>query len=141
MISVSPYIIYILAFTIALTVGIISVPRIIYITKKKRLFDKPDNDRKLHIQITPNLGGIGIFFAYIIVACFFLNHMLLDKWNYIIASSILLFLTGINDDLVGMTASKKFLAQLIAAVITVCFANDIRISSLHGMFGINEIPY
>lgn len=141
MIALPPYIIYILSFVIALTISIITVPRIIYITKRKKLFDIPDNSRKIHVNIIPNLGGVGIFFAYITVSCFFLNHLMSDKWNFIIASSILLFLTGINDDLVSMRPSAKFMAQLVAAVITVCFASDIRITSLHGLFGITDIPY
>jgi UDP-GlcNAc:undecaprenyl-phosphate/decaprenyl-phosphate GlcNAc-1-phosphate transferase len=141
MIALPPYIIYILSFVIALTISTVSIPRIIYITKRKRLFDVPDNSRKIHVNIIPNLGGVAIFFAYIIVSCFFLNHLMSGKWNFIIASSILLFLTGLNDDLVNMRPSAKFMAQLVAAVITVCFASDIRITSLHGLFGITDLPY
>ncbi|MBL7719026.1 MAG: undecaprenyl/decaprenyl-phosphate alpha-N-acetylglucosaminyl 1-phosphate transferase [Flavipsychrobacter sp.] len=122
-----------------------SIPRIIYVSKRKRLFDIPDNKRKVHVNTVPNLGGIGIFFAYIIVTSIFIstsadkgNYM--DKWNFISASSLLLFLTGINDDLVTLGPNKKFLAQFVAALITVCFA-DIRINSLHGFFGIEMLPY
>ncbi|MGN6569462.1 MAG: MraY family glycosyltransferase [Flavipsychrobacter sp.] len=140
MINLPPYIIYLLAFICALSASMISVPRIIYVSKRKKLFDIPDNNRKIHLTITPNLGGIGIFFAYIIVTSLFITPPLTEKWNFIIASSVILFLTGINDDLVSLSAGKKFLAQFIAAIITVCLA-DIRINSLHGILGIYQMPY
>lgn len=140
MINLPPYIIYLLTFICALSASMISVPRIIYVSKRKKLFDIPDNNRKIHLTITPNLGGIGIFFAYIIVTSLFITPPLTEKWNFIIASSVILFLTGINDDLVSLSPGKKFLAQLIAAIITVCLA-DIRINSLHGILGIYQMPY
>ncbi|MBS1773898.1 MAG: undecaprenyl/decaprenyl-phosphate alpha-N-acetylglucosaminyl 1-phosphate transferase [Bacteroidetes bacterium] len=117
-----------------------SIPQIMYISARKRLFDLPDNDRKLHLRVVPNLGGIGIFFAYITTCSLFLNPESFKHWNYIIASSLLLFLTGIMDDLVSLNASKKFFAQFIAAFITVCIAN-IRLTSLHGIFGVHELTY
>jgi UDP-GlcNAc:undecaprenyl-phosphate GlcNAc-1-phosphate transferase len=140
MITLQPYLLYIFACITAFILSLVSIPRIIYVSKRKRLFDVPDNKRKIHINIVPNLGGIGIFFAYIIVTSVFINTSSLDKWNYISASSLLLFLTGINDDLVTIGPNKKFLAQFVAALITVCFA-DIRINSLHGFFGIEQLPY
>ena len=140
MITLQPYLLYIFACVTAFILSLVSIPRIIYVSKRKRLFDVPDNKRKIHINTVPNLGGIGIFFAYIIVTSVFINTSSLDKWNYISASSLLLFLTGINDDLVTIGPNKKFLAQFVAALITVCFA-DIRINSLHGFFGIEELPY
>jgi len=139
MIELPPYIIYLATFATALVISMVSIPRIIYVAKRKRLFDIPDNHRKIHINIIPNLGGIGIFFAYIIVTSLFIKTSSLDKWNYISASSVLLFLTGLNDDLITITPKQKFLAQFVAAIITIYFA-DIRINSLHGFFGIYQMP-
>ena len=100
----------------------------------------PDNDRKIHLRIVPNLGGVGIFFAFITTASLFIQPAAFDKWNFIIASCLLLFLTGIMDDLVSLSPAKKFLAQLMAALIVVCLA-DIRLTSLHGILGVYELPY
>lgn len=100
----------------------------------------PDNERKLHSRIVPNLGGVGIFFAYITTASLFIQPAAFSKWNYIIAACLLLFLTGIMDDLVALSPSKKFLAQLMAALIVVCLA-DIRLTSLHGILGVHDLPY
>jgi UDP-GlcNAc:undecaprenyl-phosphate/decaprenyl-phosphate GlcNAc-1-phosphate transferase len=140
MIPSQPVILYIIAFICALVICLSSIPRIIYVASRKRLFDVPDNDRKLHSRVVPNLGGLGIFFAYIITASFFVMPGSFDDWHYIAAASLLLFLLGIVDDLISLSPSKKFLAQFIPSVIVVFFAN-IRLTSLHGLFGIHELPY
>lgn len=133
-------IVYTLTFVCALAGSLYGVPRIINVANRKRIFDTPDQERKMHATTVPNLGGIGIFFSFIIVASLFITNPLAEKWNYIIASCVVLFLVGVNDDLVSVSPYKKLLAQFIAAFITVCLA-DIRLSSLHGILGIFDIPY
>lgn len=59
--------------------------------------------------------------------------------QYIMASMLILFFIGIKDDLVELTAWKKLLGQILAAVIVVHFA-DIKIFNIFGLFGLNEIP-
>lgn len=140
MIPLPPHLIYLLAFISSLIISLVSIPQIMIISAKKRLFDLPDNDRKIHLRIVPNLGGVAIFFAFITTSSLFLNPDSFRNWNYIIASALILFLTGIMDDLISLGPSKKFLAQFIAAFITVCIA-DIRLTSLHGIFGVYELTY
>lgn len=133
------HLLYFLTFISALIISLVSIPQIIYIAAKKRLFDLPDNDRKLHLRVVPNFGGIGIFFAFITTISLYIQPAAFQKWNYIIASTLLLFLTGIMDDLVSISPTKKFLAQLMAALIVVCLA-DIRLTSLYGIFGVYNLP-
>ncbi len=128
-----------------LILSLISIPRIIYIAKKRKLFDVPDNKRKLHHTITPNIGGMGIFFGYIITIALFISPESkpelsgFPQLHFIIASSFVLFLTGLYDDLASVNPYSKFIAQFMAAVITIYFA-DIHLTSLHGIFGIYELP-
>lgn len=130
----------ILAFICALAASLYGIPRIINVANRKGLFDTPDQERKIHAHTIPNLGGIGIFFSFIIIASLFITNPLSEKWHYIVAACVVLFLVGVNDDLLSVSPYKKLLAQLIAAFITVCLA-DIRLSSLHGLFGIQELSY
>lgn len=134
------YLIYILTCLTALAVSLFSIPNIIYVSKRKRLLDMPDNERKLHKRIVPNLGGIGIFIAFVITTSLFVKPHEFGKWNYINAALLILFVTGIKDDLVQISPTKKFMAQIAAALITVIFA-DIRIYTLQGILGIFELPY
>lgn len=135
-----PILNYILCIACGLGVGLFSIPNIIFVAKRKRLLDVPDNNRKLHARIVPNLGGVGIFFAYIIVTSLFINPSTFEKWNYIAAACLILFITGLKDDLVSISPSKKFIAQFAASFITAYLA-DVRISSLQGLLGIYELPY
>ncbi len=106
----------------------------------KKLYDKPDGFRKIHKTVIPNLGGVGIFLAYIIITSFFVKTDIFPHWHYVVAASFILFVIGVKDDIVTLTPAKKFLAQLIATIITVIFA-DIRLQSLHGILGIYTLPY
>lgn len=136
---IPPYIAYFLIPVLAAFVCGFSIPRIIILAKRKRLFDRPDNDRKVHKQVVPNLGGVAIFFSYVIIACLFVDFKQFPAWNFLLAASLTLFVMGVKDDLITLTHSKKFISQLVAAFITVCLA-DIRLKSLHGILGIYEMP-
>lgn len=136
--SLQPYLGYWLAAVVSLLVSLFSIPNIIYIAKRKRLLDMPDNRRKLHTRIVPNLGGVGIFFAFFITASLLIKPDF-SSWNYIATACLILFITGLKDDLVSISPSKKFLAQAVAATITVVFAG-VRLHSLGGLFGIFDLP-
>lgn len=131
--------IYIAVFITALIIVWQSIPSVIYVAKRKRLLDKPTG-RKKHANVTPNLAGIAIFAAVAFVCALFQVGRFLPEWNYIFAGAFLLFVTGLKDDLVPMSAYKKFMAQFGAAFIIVVLA-DLRIKNLHGFLGIYHIPY
>jgi UDP-N-acetylmuramyl pentapeptide phosphotransferase/UDP-N-acetylglucosamine-1-phosphate transferase len=59
---------------------------------------------------------------------------------YVLASSVILFFTGIYDDIMNMVPHKKLVAQLIASFLTIFFA-DIRLQSFYGILGIGLLPY
>ena len=137
--NISPYILYILIPIIAAITCGMSIPKIIILAKRKKLYDLPDNLRKIHKEVVPNIGGVGIFFSYIIIASIFIRFNTLIGWNYIVAATMILFVVGIKDDIISLTATKKFAAQILAAVITVVLA-DIRLHSLNGILGVHELP-
>ena len=51
-----------------------------------------------------------------------------------------MFFVGMKDDILIISAYKKLIAQILAAVILVVMGN-IRFTDLHGLFGIHEINY
>ena len=55
-------------------------------------------------------------------------------------SLFIVFFLGVIDDSITLRPSKKFLGQLIAIIIIVYF-NDLRITSMQGLFFIYELPY
>ncbi len=137
--SVPHYILYLISLIASAVISLYAVRKVIFIMTTRQVFDVPDNTRKIHGAQIPTLGGIGIFIGYMVVAAFFM-YFGIQAGYYIIASTIVLFFTGIYDDLMNMRPSKKLLVQLIASAITIYFA-DIRVTSLYGMFGITDLPY
>ncbi len=130
------YLLYPAAIIVSAIISMYAVKKIIFITRTRGIFDVPDNIRKIHGADIPSLGGIGIFIGHMVVAAFFMYH----EWYYVMAASVILFFAGINDDIMNMRPSKKLLAQVVASAIPVFFAG-IRITSLYGIGGIEELPY
>jgi len=131
--TVPTYFQYILAILLSSVISVYAVRKILFITRTRKIFDIPDNIRKIHGAQIASLGGIGIFTGYFITAAFFMER----AWFPVIAASIILFFTGIYDDIMNMRPSKKLVAQLMASAVAVMLA-DVRITSL---LGIGVLPY
>ncbi|MCH8525159.1 MAG: undecaprenyl/decaprenyl-phosphate alpha-N-acetylglucosaminyl 1-phosphate transferase [Balneolales bacterium] len=101
--------------------------------------DLPDNGRKQHKAPTPTLGGVGIFFGFVLSISIVGGFMAPDYFPFLIAGITLLFVVGIKDDLMGVSAKKKLVAQILASVMVV-YGGGIYIPELGGLFGINSIP-
>jgi UDP-N-acetylmuramyl pentapeptide phosphotransferase/UDP-N-acetylglucosamine-1-phosphate transferase len=98
------------------------------------------NGRTSHIVPTPNLGGIAVFAAVSISLLIFTGFTTAQEMKYIAAGMLVLMFVGLKDDLHPLPAYKKFIGQSIAALI-ILLAGDLRLHSLHGLFGINEISF
>jgi UDP-N-acetylmuramyl pentapeptide phosphotransferase/UDP-N-acetylglucosamine-1-phosphate transferase len=119
-------------------------PVIIYVSKTKNLMDEPE-ERRVHSEKVPNLGGMGLFITFSLTLLLFvpfINSTVSDLSNLLslLSATIILLFLGIKDDLVLMTAKKKFVIQLIA-VSMVCLLQDVRITDFHGLLGVGELPY
>lgn len=132
--------ILIIAFISAFIIASISIPAIIKLARIKHLYDEPSEIKK-HAAKIPTLGGIAIFAGIIIATSFFLD-LTQDFIHYgaLISAMVILFFTGIKDDIIPLSPSKKFLAQLLAVSIII-FKGDIRLTSLYGFLGIYDIHY
>ncbi|MEE4284701.1 MAG: MraY family glycosyltransferase [Mariniphaga sp.] len=129
----------ILSFTLAFSIAIIVVPPILRVAHAKKLFDS-FNDRKIHKQIVPPLGGVGIFLGFVLSTIISSDGYSFDSLKYIIASVILMFFIGLKDDLMDISARKKFIIQIFAAVLLTSLGN-FHISNLHGFLGFYQINY
>lgn len=130
------YILYPAVVAVSAIISIYAARKIIFITGRRKIYDVPDNIRKIHGDRIPSLGGIGIFAGYIITSAFFMYL----QWYYVVAASVILFFTGIYDDIMNMRPSKKLVAQIVASAIVV-FLADVRIRSFYGIAGIYELSY
>lgn len=82
--------------------------------------DEP-NERKIHKVPKPRLGGLAIYFSFL------LGYILYGEINTqmisILIASFLLIIVGIFDDINSVPARYKFLVQVIAASIVVIYGN------------------
>lgn len=127
-----------LAALTAFGITYFSIPAIIRLSLVKRLYDMPDA-RKVHNSRIGALGGVGIFGGMLFSFVFFTFHLPNPALNSIIAALLVLFVTGVKDDIFPMVPYKKFLGQLVAVGI-VTIQGGVRLQSLYGIWGIWGLP-
>ncbi|MGL5787280.1 MAG: MraY family glycosyltransferase [Bacteroidales bacterium] len=127
------------------------IPRIVFISQSKKLFDIP-NERSSHNRVIPRLGGVSFFPSMIFAFAFVLGlrllagyeinpyfgHQLLVEGIFLLCGLMIMFTIGVADDLVGVSFSKKFCAQTLASLLLI--AGGIYVNSFHGLFGLMEMP-
>jgi UDP-GlcNAc:undecaprenyl-phosphate GlcNAc-1-phosphate transferase len=109
--------------------------------------DHPDGHRKKHSGPMPRVGGIAIALSYVgtFAIAFLLpfsyaqilHQALPDIWKLTLVASVI-FLTGVLDDLVGLTAWQKLVGILAGCVLAYC--SGIRVD-LHLLPGFAAYPW
>jgi len=123
---------------LAFLITFFSIPVIIEVAKDKKLFDVP-GERKVHNVVIPTLGGLGIFAGFIFATLIGVPPSDASVLQYFMAAIMIIFFMGIKDDILILTATKKFVGQLIAAGIIIKFGG-IEIKDLYGILGIHALP-
>ncbi|MES2732663.1 MAG: MraY family glycosyltransferase [Bacteroidota bacterium] len=116
-------------------VAVFAIPSIVRIAHIKDLFDIP-NGRTIHQFLTPRLGGVAIFVGFMSAMTVFGD--LKNGVQQLLAGCIVLFSIGLKDDIITVSAFKKFFVQILATGI-VLFIADIRITSFQGFMGVYEL--
>ena len=124
-------------FVGAFAISLLAAPEIGKIVDKLSLSNQPVF-RSINGKSIPALGGIAIFFSFVFVSTIGLFGNELPELSDIIAVTLLMFLVGLTDDILTLSAFKKFIVQLVAAFILIFQAN-IRLTNLHGLFGVDSI--
>ena len=138
----------IIAFLASVGSGVILIPLILDFCKRKGLYDIP-NARKLHKNAIPRLGGISfipsMLLAFFIAITLFdglsnKQHIIISTWSIaFFISLVLIYIVGVIDDPIGLTAKVKFPVQIAAAMLLPLAG--LRINDFYGLFGIHEIPF
>ena len=131
--------IYLLGIFLAnLITTFLLIPRIRNTTLKLGYTDTPDA-RSSHQNTVPTFGGIAFYISLILTL-----FMLQKEYDNAIIITLLvsisiLFFTGFKDDLRNSSPKAKLFGQLLA-VSLLMLHSEFYISSLHGLFGIYEMP-
>jgi UDP-GlcNAc:undecaprenyl-phosphate GlcNAc-1-phosphate transferase len=119
-------------------ISFLIVPVIIKYSLRKNLVDIPGR-RKIHKKVTPSMGGIAIFCGFFISTLIWID---LSNWyriKFILVALFVIFFIGVRDDLVPLRAFVKLIGQIMAVCLLIILS-DLRLRSLYGLFGINELP-
>lgn len=115
-----------------LLISAFSIPLVKKIAVHVNALDIP-NERKVHKKPMPRLGGLGIFFAFLVgYMCFAQNTV---KMNSILIGSFIIVLTGIIDDIKPLDAKDKLIGQLLSASV-IAFYGEILLENITA-FGLN----
>lgn len=113
-----------LALSFATTLALTPLCRDVFL--RVGLVDRPDADRKLHGKPVPRVGGIPIAAGYVLALAVLMLLPLAGRpvlaehlpamWR-LIPAILLIFLTGIVDDLHGISPKQKLAGQSAAAIL------------------------
>ncbi|WP_227977312.1 glycosyltransferase family 4 protein [Capnocytophaga felis] len=135
----TPEIVAAWVFSLSFAVCYLAMPSIIYVVRRKKLMDAP-NERSSHSQSTPTMGGIA-FYVSLMFTLFFIREYDVDYVGVNIASAVsVMFFLGLKDDLTGVNPSTKIIGQFLATFVLL-FEAKLRIYSLDGFLWLDEIPF
>jgi len=122
----------------AFLVTFLMFPVFIKFFKRRNFLDDPGG-RKIHTARTPAMGGLPIFIGFCIAILIWAPFEVLRETKYVLSALSIMFIIGFRDDLINLRAFQKLFGQIAAALIIVAVC-DIRLMSLYGLFGIDEVP-
>lgn len=115
---------------VATHIGAVDVPR------------SEEGHRHIHKKITPKLGGVGIFLAFLLGYMLFGEQSI--RMNSILIGSFIIVLTGIIDDINPIKATHKLMGHIAAALVIVFYGgillNNITAFGFSFDFGILAYP-
>ncbi len=127
-----------LTASVAFIITFLAIPVVLQIAEQKKLYDIPD-ERKVHTRPVASLGGVGIFGGFLLAALLSIQGYLNPEFQYFFAAALVIFFLGLRDDIMILSATKKFIGQIIAASILI-HLGGIRLDSMFGLFGFEQVP-
>lgn len=104
--------------------------------------DKPDHKRKIHKKNMPSMGGLAIFFAFLIGYMLFAPKT--TQMLSVLIGGFIIVITGMLDDIKPLPAKVKLCMQILAASVAVFYGNitfaDMTIFGITFKFGILAYP-
>ena len=124
------------AFIWAVLLTLFLLPTLMRVSFYTDVLDKP-TARKLHGMPVPLLGGLGMYTALLTGTLFF--GQAAPAIQVLLAGAFLLCLLGLKDDIMCSSPLRRLVIQVVAATILLVLG-DVRITTLHGVLGVDELP-
>ena len=98
--------------------------------------------RHIHKKVTPKLGGLGIFFGFLLGYMIFGEHS--EQMNSILIGSFIIIITGMIDDICELKPWQKLIGQVVSACIITFYGKillvDVSAFGIYLNFGILTYP-
>ena len=120
------------ALLTAALVALISTPVVRSLAFRVGAVDVPKDNRRMHNHPIPRMGGLAIFFGFILSVLIFLP--LTPELRGMLLGSVVIVILGILDDIFALPALPKFFVQIGAALIAVLAGNRIDFLSNPNIF-------
>ena len=103
---------------------------------KLKLLDQPDNNRKVHVDAKPLVGGLGIVAGVMTTMLLFFPVV---KYISLMFSILLILGIGVLDDRFDISFKFRFLAQIAATAITMNYFKGFHLHSFGNLLGFGPI--
>ena len=120
------------ALIAAAVVSLISTPVVRSLAFRIGAVDVPKDNRRMHNHPIPRMGGLAIFFGFMLSVLVFLP--LSEQLRSMLMGAVIIVILGIFDDIYALSAKLKFAVQIAAALIAVLGGNRILFLSNPNVF-------
>lgn len=128
----------VLALLAALVVSFASTPLVKSLAQKVGAVDVPKDGRRMHDHPIPRMGGLAIFFGFMLAVLVFVP--ITQQLRGMLLGAVIIVVLGIFDDIYSLRASFKFMVQIVAALVAVVYgSNVVTVLSNPNVFSAN--PY
>lgn len=121
----------------AMLVTFVTTPVVKALAQRMGAVDVPKDGRRMHDHPVARMGGLAIFFGFILSVLVF-THITKQLQGMLLGAVIIVVL-GIFDDIYSLSAKLKFVIQIVAALVAVFSGNIIAVVSNPNIFSQN--PY
>ena len=125
------------ALTAALIVTLLTTPVVKNLAQKWGAVDVPKDNRRMHNHPIPRMGGLAIFFGFLLSTLLFVE--ITPQMRGMLLGAVVIVVLGIFDDIYALGAKLKFVIQIVAALIAVLSGNIITTLSNPNVFSAS--PY
>ncbi|MBQ8508836.1 MAG: undecaprenyl/decaprenyl-phosphate alpha-N-acetylglucosaminyl 1-phosphate transferase [Clostridia bacterium] len=135
------YIYLIAGMVLAALIAFTTTPAVRVLAYKIGAIDVPKDERRMHKQPTPLIGGLAIFAAFVLASLAFCE--ITPELIAIYVGGLIIVTVGILDDVFNINAWLKLLAQIGVALIAVSQGVVVEYINLFGTyisFGVWSIP-
>ena len=137
----------VLALLTALVVSFLMTPVVKSFAYKVGAIDVPKDNRRMHKKPIPRLGGLAIFFGFMVSILLFVE--ITPEMRSILLGAVIIVVLGVVDDICALPAMLKFVVQIVAALIPalngvriLAFSNpNVFSDNLYWVLGWLSIPF